>query len=384
MKEKIKKLVVMMFTISVMFSNMNVFALTNSKWKTNQNRMTSTTLGITESKMKITNIQDESGKNRKKYTITYTIPDGFDEDSITIIPNGYMNNCSMPGDDDIFVINIENKSKNNYYYVDNSFILSTEDFDSYTDGEIGSHIADAYTFTDTKIREQISFYRTKNTALQNLYGVNSTAKITSSMLQDSEIDKVIDKDKYPNGSKDLNKYYLDFYNNKYQTNAKVLEDLPYQAISELFDGNHSKAFRETNKEVIELAYNYLYNKLFSFTFANVDINDENSENYSVGSYMRKESSYTKANSLLNSSLSNIYTNTIKTFQMPHVYINGKYMTNIYQGYYIGFYLEFKLAKENKIIEEPAIDNGTVKEEPVIQEPVINDEYPLPPKTNCDE
>lgn len=384
MKEKIKKLVVTMFIISIMFSSMNVFALTNSKWKTAQNKMTNTTTGIVESDMEVTSIDDGTSKNRKKYTITYTIPDNFDEDSITIVPNGYMNNSSMPGDDDIFVINIENKSKNNYHYVDNSFILSTEDFDSYTDLEIGSHVADAYTFTDTKIRKQISFYRTKNTALQSLYGVNSTTKITALMLQDSEIDKVIDKDKYPNGSKDLNKYYLDFYNKKYQTNAKVLEDLPCQAISELFNGNYSKAFRETNKEVIELAYNYLYNKLFSFTFANVDINDENSENYSVGSYMRKELSYTNANNLLNSSLNSIDTNTVKTFQMPHVYINGKYMTNMYQGYYIGFYLEFKLAKENKIIEEPVIDDETVKEEPVIQKSVVNDEYPLPPKTSCDE
>ena len=117
------------------------------------------------------------------------------------------------------------------------------------------------------------------------------------MLSDSEIDKVIDKNKYPNGVLDLNKYYLDFYNNKYQTNATTLEDLPDKAISELFNGNYTKSFKETNKEVIELAYNYLYNKLIAFTFDQENINDDNSENFSVGSYMRKEASYVKANSL---------------------------------------------------------------------------------------
>ena len=259
MKEKFKKLTTMLLIICLLCVNVNVLALTNSKWKTEQNKMTTTTSGILESEVEVID-KSENGKRRREYKITYTIPKDFNEDSIILVPNGYMNNCALPGDDDIFNIEIKNESENNYHYVNNSLILSTEDFDSYQDSEIGAHISNAYTFTDSKIREHIGFYRTKNTALQSLYGVNSTSKVTQEMLKDSEIDKILDKDKYPNGSKDLNKYYLDFYNQKYQTDAKVLEDLPTKAIAELFNGNYTQSFKETNQEVIELAYNFLYKK----------------------------------------------------------------------------------------------------------------------------
>ena len=384
MKEKFKKLTTMLLISCLLCINTNVLALTNSKWKTEQNKMTTTTSGILESEVEVID-KSENGKRRREYKITYTIPKDFNEDSIILVPNGYMNNCALPGDDDIFNIEIKNESENNYHYVNNSLILSTEDFDSYQDSEIGAHISNAYTFTDSKIREQIGFYRTKNTALQSLYGVNSTSKVTQEMLKDSEIDKILDKDKYPNGSKDLNKYYLDFYNQKYQTDAKVLEDLPTKAIAELFNGNYTQSFKETNQEVIELAYNFLYNKLLAFTFDTATINDENSELYSVASYMRKENSYKIANSILAENLNNIETDTTQKVNMPHVYINGKYMTNIYQNYYIGFYLEMRFEKDK---EEPPVP-VIVPVEPtptpeVIKEDPIEIDYPLPPNTNCEE
>ena len=393
MEKKFKIKIYILLVLAIMLSNINVLALSTSKWKTTQNKMYNTTDGIIATDVEVINFTDETGVNRKEYTITYTIPEDFDDDVIRIVPTGYINDCAMPGDDDRFVIKIENKSENTYHYIDNSFVLSTEDFSIYTDDEIGIQVADAYSFTDTPIREKISFYRTKNTAIQSLYGVTSTSKVTADMLKDSEIDKVLDKEKYPNGSKDLNKYYLDFYNQKYETNATKLEDLPDQAIAEMFNGNYTKSYAETNKEVIELAYNFLYNKLFAFTFDKSKINDENSQNYSVGSYMRKENSYSIANNLLKENLSNIESNITSSIIMPHVYLNGRYMTNIYQNYYIGFYIELSLEKEKKIDQEEPVIETPDKEEPEEEDPIVEvpdddetkedleEEYPLPPKTN---
>lgn len=345
MINKTKKICLLILAFCILCSSTFVSAQTTSKWKTNQNKTTVLSNGIIESNLETKDLGVVNGKRRKEYTLTYTIPQNYNEDVVTIVPNKYIDNCTMPGDDDIFNIVIKNESVNTYSYLNNSFILSTDDYDSYSDNELGDPINNVYSFSGSQLREQLGFYRTKNSALRNLYGVKSTSSITAAMLSDSEIDKVIDKNKYPNGVLDLNKYYLDFYNNKYQTNATTLEDLPDKAISELFNGNYTKSFKETNKEVIELAYNYLYNKLIAFTFDQENINDDNSENFSVGSYMRKEASYVKANSLFIDKLNNMEPKANVVVTMPHVYINGKYMTNIYQNYNINFYIELKLVKK---------------------------------------
>lgn len=391
MINKTKKICLLILAFCILCSSTFVSAQTTSKWKTNQNKTTVLSNGIIESNLETKDLGVVNGKRRKEYTLTYTIPQNYNEYVVTIVPNKYIDNCTMPGDDDIFNIVIKNESVNTYSYLNNSFILSTDDYDSYSDNELGTPINNVYSFSGSKLREQLGFYRTKNSALRNLYGVKSASSITSAMLSDSEIDKVIDKNKYPNGVLDLNKYYLDFYNNKYQTNATTLENLPDKAISELFNGNYTKSFKETNNEVIELAYNYLYNKLIAFTFDQENINDDNSENFSVGSYMRKEASYVKANSLFIDKLNNMEPKANVVVTMPHVYINGKYMTNIYQNYNINFYIELKLVKKTT---EQKDDTEKPKEEENNDESVSNDnttvfkvesvnDYPLPPNTNVD-
>lgn len=393
MINKTKKICLLILAFCILCSSTFVSAQTTSKWKTNQNKTTVLSNGIIESNLETKDLGVVNGKRRKEYTLTYTIPQNYNEDVVTIVPNKYIDNCTMPGDDDIFNIVIKNESVNTYSYLNNSFILSTDDYDSYSDNVLGAPINNVYSFSGSKLREQLGFYRTKNSALRNLYGVKSTSSITAAMLSDSEIDKVIDKNKYPNGVLDLNKYYLDFYNNKYQTNATTLENLPDKAISELFNGNYTKSFKETNNEVIELAYNYLYNKLIAFTFDQENINDDNSENFSVGSYMRKEASYVKANSLFIDKLNNMEPKANVVVTMPHVYINGKYMTNIYQNYNINFYIELKLVKKTTEQKDDTEESKETKEENNV-ESVSNDnttvfkvesvnDYPLPPNTNVD-
>lgn len=210
MINKTKKICLLILAFCILCSSTFVSAQTTSKWKTNQNKTTVLSNGIIESNLETKDLGVVNGKRRKEYTLTYTIPQNYNEDVVTIVPNKYIDNCTMPGDDDIFNIVIKNESVNTYSYLNNSFILSTDDYDSYSDNELGTPINNVYSFSGSKLREQLGFYRTKNSALRNLYGVKSASSITSAMLSDSEIDKVIDKNKYPNGVLDLNKYYLDF------------------------------------------------------------------------------------------------------------------------------------------------------------------------------
>lgn len=53
MKEKFKKLTTMLLISCLLCINTNVLALTNSKWKTEQNKMTTTTSGILESEVEV-------------------------------------------------------------------------------------------------------------------------------------------------------------------------------------------------------------------------------------------------------------------------------------------------------------------------------------------
>ena len=346
MQKKVGKYSKVVFVVLLLVGSIlaiPVFAQ-SSKWAAPQYHMNEMTSGIIESDVSITDVVDQNGNSSKRYEITYTIPKDFNQERITLVPDGYIRDAALPGMNDSFVIHIKNESEHEYSYVDDSFVLSVEDFSIYDESVLGDIVSGATSFSGVPIREEISFYRTKNTALQALFGVDKTSDLTSEMVQDDSISAKLDSVKYPNGIDDLNLYYLDFYNEKYGTSAERLEDLPDQAISELLDGNYTQSARESNREVIELAFNYLYNKLIAFSFGKEEINDENSQNYSIGSYMRKEDSYQYANHLIQDSFANLSSDGFASIYMPHIYINGRYTTNTYMNYYIGFYLELQLER----------------------------------------
>ena len=89
------------------------------------------------------------------------------------------------------------------------------------------------------------------------------------------------------GIEELNKYYLDFYNKKYNLECKNLEDLPANVISEIFNGNNYP-IKESNLEIAELGYNYWYNVLFSVLFGDEKYDYKTSNLSAIGSYMRNK------------------------------------------------------------------------------------------------
>lgn len=159
----------------------------------------------------------------------------------------------QPGMELTYRIEIVNLSGKDYTYRGDSLWMDTavlEDYIGYTDETC------AYpTFDGTD--HSFVVYRTWNRALSALLDSSET-------LNDETINAAL-QEKYGNTDGievNLPHYYLDYYNFVYNTNAATLEELPDEAIMNLFDGQKDTdgaAFsRETLPELNNLAYNYLY------------------------------------------------------------------------------------------------------------------------------
>ena len=139
---------------------------------------------------------------------------------------------TMPGNSYIFDVVITSKSGNTYRYKDASFTIAPA--------------ADP---------DALSFYsaRTSNSALRALYGINS-GKIP--------LDKIVNVENYLkttgyNGKTydSLEAFYLDFYNDKYNTTAKKLDELPIIAINNIFSSLPNAQYMVTDDEYAELMKN---------------------------------------------------------------------------------------------------------------------------------
>ena len=159
----------------------------------------------------------------------------------------------VPGMDLTYRIEIVNLSGKDYTYRADSLWMDTavlEGYIGYTDE------ACAYpTFDGTD--HSFVVYRTWNRALSALLDSSET-------LNDETINAAL-REKYNNTDDievNLPHYYLDYYNFVYNTNAVTLEQLPDEAILNLFDGERdvdgTVFSRETLPELNNLAYNYFY------------------------------------------------------------------------------------------------------------------------------
>lgn len=217
------------------------------------------------------------GKDR---VVTVTIPAGYTGDTVNInmeairevfgelsiglVENGQMvagfeneeakaamegKGYLQPGMDLPYRIEIVNLSGQDYAYQADSLWMDTavlEDYIGYTDETC------AYpTFDGTD--HSFVVYRVWNKALTALLDGGAT-------LDDATIKAAL-QEKYNNTDGievNLPHYYLDYYNFVYNTNATTLEQLPDEAIMDLFDSTGGAKFPETLPELNNLAYNYFY------------------------------------------------------------------------------------------------------------------------------
>lgn len=384
-----KKFRQLLLAILVGFSSINV-ARAASIWDASQVNYGATTKEVTASY--------DYDEATNTFYVTYTIPEGFEEEQIIVSPQLFSDELDgrVPGDGDIVIFNVVNLSNYDYSYVNDSFVVSTAD--AAGDVSLGTG------FDGEGIYQ--APWRTSNAALRALFGGFMTAGDVDDI--EGELLAITNEDgtqKYPGGLDDLDEYYLDYYNSLFieteENPAESLEDfvnypiLTYKDSGErygykdtLHDGTYLIAsgifdgmpyVRETNQELIELSYNFLYNNGFGIVFGddieNIDTTVTFKE-YAIGSYMRGEVSVedyilenfgtVKAhNSDTDNSISIAY------------YISGPYVANAYQMYSMDFYLGLKLEKVEKmgtVIAHYVDEDGNRLGDDIITTDVVGDPY----------
>lgn len=324
-----------MIIILLMFLYTNVYAF--SSWRSNSKNLIFTSTNIEEEVIPTF----DQNNDLFQLNIIITIPKNYNKKIITISPSvfdsvkAYKNLSS--GDMIKINLKVKNLSNNDYKYVSNSFVISTINptklgiKDNFVDtGGVG--------FDNNIIYDIQSPTRCCNEAILALYNYKSDDEINGNDMQDENLNKVLGKIGYT-GIEQLDKYFLDFYNNKYNLTEVLLEDFPNDIIGEIFSGKEFYVI-ETNKVLIELAYNFYYNKLLSFGFSEDIITDYNND-YSIGSYMRKIDD----NKYIKDAFSLIKSRDYKQINNMHLTLNSTYTANSFVNYNYYVHFQFKLQKK---------------------------------------
>ncbi len=199
----------------------------------------------------------------------------YNQDIISLSPDifGAINEYSNIRVGDFQVnINLVNKSNFNYRYLENSFFINTKSVDdeyNYVDtGGIG--------FDSKNIFDNFVPYRSINSALSNL------SVFENQDLSDENIDILLKNHGY-SGLNDLDKYYLDYYNDKYSLDCSTLRDFDINIQKEIFSGEVFD-YLESDVEIIELAYDYFYNSIISINIGDLSftIGDYIKNRYDIG------------------------------------------------------------------------------------------------------
>ncbi len=253
---------------------------------------------------------------------TIIIPANFKDKELKLKSRIFVNDkyIFMPGEIRNFSLKIINLSNNDYTYQNNSLYLKpVEDDKKY-------HNLISY----NKFKIPIPMYRLYNSEpLKALYdGYN----LSDDELKDENIAAKLKELGYTNGIRDLDKYYIDYFNKNYNTNFVSLEDLTTTYINKIWTNKSKNSkTRETNTNLIKFYQNNFYNFLLTMRYNSKSDLDNNI--YSIGAYSRKEKSYQDLNAtLLNITLPK----TSKTALEPFFFhLNGPLTRNSYAGFTYG-------------------------------------------------
>lgn len=488
-----KKLKLFLFALTLVFIT-STTVLAESKWDTIQPVKQTTSDGIDieyQTKVEFEYdcwyqgeklICDESTKLNVDISVDViiTIPSNYDKDTIVIAPEILqelarqnqeqlllesgeylqLNNSLEPGDNIKVNLTIINNSRYTYTYDEKSFDIFPVENTTFTRGDTNT------TFNGLNIGEGYITYRLANPALKDL-GLDRNNKVTDENI-DIALKKLKDTNgnqKYPNGINDLAKYYVDYYNTKYNTNHTRLDEFSYGVIREIlgyndtiervsrnignfptlynayqeyrakyiennknnprpnqtavleyagfkgidsndtfanfakyeyskmcgeevtsFDtmceeaqneffanyGNEMSPYiLETNKDILNLSYNYFYNKNFSLGLEDDEVTDADSNKYSIGEYMRDED---KGEDTIKEKIGLLESNTANGLKMTF-YINGAYTCNAYLGYnfMINMQLSYSALKGVLVVNHVDSDGNRLTEE-VTTTDLVGNEY----------
>lgn len=486
-----KKLKLFLFALTLVFIT-STTVLAESKWDTIQPVKQTTSDGIDiEYQTKVEfqyKCYDNYGEEicqkigvDASVDVTIIIPSNYNKDTIVIAPEVLqelarqnqeqlllesgeylqLNNSLEPGDNIKVNLTIINNSRYTYTYDEKSFDIFPVENTTFTRGEKNT------TFNGLNIGEGYITYRLANPALKAL-GLERNNKVTDEKI-DTALKKEKDKNgnqKYPNGINDLAKYYLDYYNAKYNTNHTRLDEFSYGVIREILGYNDTiervsrnignfptlyNAFQvykdkfkqdennkgkiayqdavleyagfkgidsndtfanfakyeyskmcgeevtsfdtmceeaqneffanygnemspyilETNEDILNLSYNYFYNKNFSLGLEDDEVTDADSNKYSIGEYMRDED---KGEDTIKEQIGLLESNTANGLKMTF-YINGAYTCNAYLGYnfMINMQLSYSALKGVLVVNHVDSDGNRLTEE-VTTTDLVGNEY----------
>ena len=486
-----KKLKLFLFALTLVFIT-STTVLAESKWDTIQPVKQTTSDGIDiEYQTKVEfqyKCYDNYGEEicqkigvDASVDVIITIPSNYDKDTIVIAPEVLqelarqnqeqlllesgeylqLNNSLEPGDNIKVNLTIINNSRYTYTYDEKSFDIFPVENTTFTRGDTNT------TFNGLNIGEGYITYRLANPALKAL-GLERNNKVTDEKI-DTALKKEKDKNgnqKYPNGINDLAKYYLDYYNAKYNTNHTRLDEFSYGVIREILGYNDTiervsrnignfptlyNAFQvykdkfkqdennkgkiayqdavleyagfkgidssdtfanfakyeyskmcgeevtsfdtmceeaqneffanygnemspyilETNEDILNLSYNYFYNKNFSLGLEDDEVTDADSNKYSIGEYMRDED---KGEDTIKEQIGLLESNTTNDLKMTF-YINGAYTCNAYLGYYFmtNMQLSYSALKGVLVVNHVDSDGNRLTEE-VTTTDLVGNEY----------
>lgn len=486
-----KKLKLFLFALTLVFIT-STTVLAESKWDTIQPVKQTTSDGIDiEYQTKVEfqyKCYDNYGEEicqkigvDASVDVIITIPSNYDKDTIVIAPEVLqelarqnqeqlllesgeylqLNNSLEPGDNIKVNLTIINNSRYTYTYDEKSFDIFPVENTTFTRGEKNT------TFNGLNIGEDYITYRLANPALKDL-GLDKNHKVTDENI-DTALKKLKDTNgnqKYPNGINDLAKYYVDYYNAKYNTNHTRLDEFSYGVIREILGYNDTiervsrnignfptlyNAFQvykdkfkqdennkgkiayqdavleyagfkgidsndtfanfakyeyskmcgeevtsfdtmceeaqneffanygnemspyilETNEDILNLSYNYFYNKNFSLGLEDDEVTDADSNKYSIGEYMRDED---KGEDTIKEQIGLLESNTTNDLKMTF-YINGAYTCNAYLGYYFmtNMQLSYSALKGVLVVNHVDSDGNRLTEE-VTTTDLVGNEY----------
>lgn len=352
------------------------------KWSAIQPGSTKTSNGITVS-WEYTGITKNGGLRTINFNLTYTIPEDYEEETLIINPDifeviawGQKESNTpylMPRDTVKVNLSIINKSKYNYNYDENSFVIYpyTSDelekdmgFDKITDEKV--------TFNDEEVNEVHKFYRMYNAALREL-----TKNGRKYLPANNETLDELLKAKGYKGIEELDKYYLDFYNNKYETNHANLRDFTPKQISEILNGNNNPIedgddyVKEDNPVIVALHFDFLFNYAMGVSLDNEEINDNNQHEYAPGEYMRNES---KGEEKVKKNLGKLNSNSENSMN-TNMHLSGPLMGNAYADYRITGHAHLSYtAEKGKVIARYIDVKGNVLQEENITSGMVNKAY----------
>lgn len=326
-------------------------------------------------------IKDEYDKKKWQYNyyFEYTIPEDYDGTTIKIdligdLMKWYKAGTYVPGDGENFYVNIINLSKNEYEYSNGSMKITDGNYVEEKDADMAytydntdaEYVKGAYTsLSNRPIAAKSTVWRTSNSALKELLGItgSSSKDYTNELVANALIQAG-----YENGLDDLDDYYVDYINKKYDKNNTKLDEFSVKEICESIFNGYIVGVREANKNIASLGYNMFYNNLLMLTLDDGTVTNDDclAGRLSLGSWMRNENN---VDSYMNQKTGTLEAGMkeVRNILNAHLHINGPYTTNPYQETVWGMEFTFSLNKVEPPTEPPTEQEPST-EKPTEQEP----------------